>query len=228
MSDTPSVRVTGLSKSYPSRGGVTTVLRDLSFALGRGEALAIRGRSGSGKSTLLNLLAGIDAPDAGHIEIAGQDITQLSDTARTAYRRRQVGFIYQAFFLVPVISNFDNLRLVLELNDCPKADVEDRIGQALEAVGLADRSRDFPDQLSGGEQQRIAVARALIHKPTLVLADEPTGNLDSDNAERVMHLLMSLVKESNSTLIMATHSRATAAYCDVTREISDGKINTSA
>ncbi|HKJ21180.1 MAG TPA: ABC transporter ATP-binding protein, partial [Woeseiaceae bacterium] len=160
----------------------------------RGETVALRGRSGSGKSTLLNLIGGIDAPDAGTVTVDGIELTGLSEHDRTLFRRERIGFVYQAFNLVPTLSVADNVRLVLELNKVPQAEASTRIEELLDAVGLADRASSYPDVLSGGEQQRVAIARALCHEPALLLADEPTGNLDDATAEGVLALLDKLVR----------------------------------
>lgn len=190
----------------------------------RGESVALRGRSGSGKSTLLNLISGIDTPDSGSVDIGGEDVTRMSETRRTLYRRRHIGFVYQAFNLVPTLSVADNIRLVLELNGIDAHESAKRIDSLLEAVGLADRAGGYPDVLSGGEQQRVAIARALAHRPELVLADEPTGNLDDETAERVLALLDSLVRQQGGTMLIATHSAAVAAFSDRTVELHSGRL----
>jgi len=200
------------------------VLNDVSADFFAGESIAIRGRSGSGKSTLLNLISGIDAPDGGQIEVAGRDITALSERDRTLFRRQHIGFVYQAFNLVPTLTVADNLRLVLELNRVPARESSQRIVDLLRAVDLADRAQSFPDILSGGEQQRVAIARALCHRPALLLADEPTGNLDDKTAQGVLALLDRLVRQSGRMMIVATHSASVAACCDQVMELHDGKL----
>ena len=200
------------------------VLDNVSADIRRGETVALRGRSGSGKSTLLNLIGAIDAPDAGHVHVSGVELTALSERDRTLFRREQIGFVYQAFNLVPTLSVADNIRLVLELNQLSRADADARIEELLVAVGLADRAASVPDVLSGGEQQRVAIARALSHRPTVLLADEPTGNLDDSSAETVLNLLAELVRESGGTMLVATHSNRVAASCDRVVELHDGHL----
>ena len=200
------------------------VLQGLSAEFAAGTSVALRGRSGSGKSTLLNLISGIDAPDNGTIEIDGQVLTAMSERDRTLFRRRHIGFVYQAFNLVPTLTVSDNVRLVLELNEIGKDDASRRIDELLSAVELGDRRDSYPDVLSGGEQQRVAIARALAHKPKIVLADEPTGNLDDRTAAIVLKLLDRLVRQEGGTMIIATHSAAVAQSCDRIIELHDGKL----
>ncbi|MEX2123220.1 MAG: ABC transporter ATP-binding protein [Woeseia sp.] len=200
------------------------MLRSVNADFSRGETVALRGRSGSGKSTLLNLISGIDAPDEGEVSIAGSPITAMSERDRTLFRRRNIGFVYQAFNLVPTLTAADNVRLVLELNAIGEPDATKRVTELLEAVGLGDRLHSYPDVLSGGEQQRVAIARALAHKPSLLLADEPTGNLDDVTAQKVLSLLDGLVRTEGGTMIVATHSAAVAAFCDRVLELRDGTL----
>lgn len=225
MQDDVHVRIRNLSRSFTEGGRVHEVLSDLSLDIVKGETIALRGRSGSGKSTLLNLVSGIDSPDSGEVVVGGIHLTALSETRRTLFRRAHIGFVYQAFNLVPTLTVADNIRLVLELNGVAKKDAEDRIRYLLDAVTLADRADSYPDVLSGGEQQRVAIARALCHHPSLLLADEPTGNLDDDSAERILALLTELVRNANGTMLIATHSAAVAAYCDRTLELQHGRLS---
>ena len=218
------VRISNLSRAFWEGEQRHSVLHNLNVEFARGETVAIRGRSGSGKSTLLNLISGIDAPDAGEVEVAGLNITTMSERDRTLFRREHIGFVYQAFNLVPTLTVSDNIRLVLGLNKVPEAESTDRIAFLLDAVELADRATSFPDVLSGGEQQRVAIARALAHKPSLLLADEPTGNLDDKTAAGVLQLLDQLVRHSGGTMIIATHSAAIAARCDRILELHDGVL----
>jgi len=218
------VRIRNLSRSFQEGGRKHSVLLDLSVDFARGESVALRGRSGSGKSTLLNLISGIDAPDAGEVEVAGLNITAMSERDRTLFRREHIGFVYQAFNLVPTLTVSDNIRLVLELNNVAAAESAERIAYLLDAVELADRASSYPDVLSGGEQQRVAIARALAHNPALLLADEPTGNLDDKTAERVLQLLERLVRQNGSTMIIATHSAAVASRCDRVLELHAGVL----
>jgi putative ABC transport system ATP-binding protein len=224
-SDDFQVRISNVSRSFQEGDQTHSVLRDLNVDFVRGETVALRGRSGSGKSTLLNLISGIDAPDAGEVEVAGLNITTMSERDRTLFRREHIGFVYQAFNLVPTLTVSDNIRLVLELNKIPEPESGDRIAYLLEAVELADRASSYPDVLSGGEQQRVAIARAVAHNPSLLLADEPTGNLDDKTAAGVLQLLDELVRQNGGTMIIATHSAAVASRCDRVLELHDGVLS---
>jgi putative ABC transport system ATP-binding protein len=214
----------GLSRSFAEGDRRQVVLDDVSAEFRRGETVALRGRSGSGKSTLLNLISGIDQPDAGEVIVAGVNLTGLGEHARTLFRRKHIGFVYQSFNLVPTLNVADNIRLVLELNKVPAEEATNRIATLLESVQLADRAASYPDVLSGGEQQRVAIARALSHRPSVLLADEPTGNLDESTADVVIELLEKLVRDTGGTMIMATHSTSLAATCDRTFELHNGKL----
>jgi putative ABC transport system ATP-binding protein len=198
-----------LSKSYGGR----TVLASLSHRFAAGEFVAVMGESGVGKSTLLNLIAGLDAPDSGQVVVDGVPMSALDDDAATTLRRSRMGFIFQAFHVLPHLTLEQNVALPLLLNG--SADTG-RARAMLDAVGLAGRGADFPRQLSGGELQRVAIARALVHRPALLLADEPTGNLDPETAEGILHLLRSEIRQSGAGAIMVTHSHAAAAMADRT------------
>jgi putative ABC transport system ATP-binding protein len=211
-----------LCRSYVEGERRHGVLDGVTMDFRRGESVAIRGRSGSGKSTLLNLIGGIDVPDEGRITVSGVNIGALSERDRTLFRRKNIGFVYQAFNLVPTLTVADNVRLVLELNGVRGEIATRRIVELLDAVGLADRRDSYPDILSGGEQQRVAIARALCHEPAVILADEPTGNLDEANAEVVLELLDRLVHRRGGTLLMATHSTHVASFCDRVVQLHDG------
>jgi putative ABC transport system ATP-binding protein len=189
-----------------------------------GECVAILGPSGSGKSTLLNLVCGIDLPDEGAVLVSGTDLTALAERERTLFRRHHVGFVFQFYNLLPTLTVLENLLLPVELKGTVGPDEEARARDLLRRVGLADRTGAFPDRLSGGEQQRIAVARALVHRPDLVLADEPTGNLDEDTGARVADLLDTLVRSDGRTLVVVTHSRELAARMDRVLRMSHGKL----
>ena len=228
MTGNTEISLRHLSKSFSEGRRQHRVLDDVSADFLRGETIAVRGRSGSGKSTLLNLVGGIDTPDAGRVVVAGVDLTGLSERDRTLFRREHIGFVYQAFNLVPTLDVADNIRLVLELNGVPPRESQDRIEELLEAVGLADRADSYPDVLSGGEQQRVAIARALCHEPAVVIADEPTGNLDDSTADVVLALLDRLVRDRGGTMLIATHSARVAAVCDREIEIHGGKLATPA
>jgi putative ABC transport system ATP-binding protein len=192
----------------------------VSLRLERGDYVAIVGESGVGKSTLLNLIAGLDVPDSGTIRLEDVELQALADRERTLLRRRRMGFVFQAFHLLPHLRVAENVALPLALNAHADADAEWRVQDVLAAVGLADRATSWPRELSGGEQQRVAVARALVHRPALVLADEPTGNLDADSAAAVLELLRSQVKRDGATGILVTHSAAAAATTDRVYELT--------
>jgi len=198
------------------------VLRGTSVAVKRGEFIAILGKSGSGKSTLLNLVSGIDRPDRGTIQINGQTLTNLDENQRTVFRRRNIGFIFQFFNLINTLTVSENVSLPLELVGIPLEEAKVRTTQILTEVELADRLETFPDRLSGGEQQRVAIARALVHDPLLVLADEPTGNLDEETGTQVLALLDKLTRQSGKNLIMVTHSKENAIYADRIFELQAG------
>jgi putative ABC transport system ATP-binding protein len=202
-----------LTKSY---SGVRArhVLRGVSLEIARGELVAIMGESGSGKSTLLNLIAGLDLPDSGRIIFEGKDLSTLDDTARTLLRRDSIGFVFQAFHLLPHLTVARNVRLPLDLAGVPRSQAESRTAALLDAVGIGALARDYPRTLSGGESQRAAIARALVHEPALVLADEPTGNLDAESAAHVLALLRDQVKGRNAACVLVTHSNAAARVAD--------------
>jgi putative ABC transport system ATP-binding protein len=224
MTPNTHVRLTNLTRSFHEGEQLHAVLQSLDATFVRGEKVALRGRSGSGKSTLLNLISGIDVPDAGEVEIDGQLITAMSERDRTLFRRKNIGFVYQAFNLVPTLTVADNVRLVLELNAIKGDTAAERISTLLDQVGLIDRADSYPDLLSGGEQQRVAIARAVAHGPSLVLADEPTGNLDDRTADEVLQMLDDMVSDAGGTMIVATHSARVAKTCDRVLELQDGRI----
>lgn len=218
------VRISGLHRSFTEGEQRHVVLNGLTADFVKGSSVAIRGRSGSGKSTLLNIISGIDAPDSGEIEVAGLSLTAMSERDRTLFRRKHIGFVYQAFNLVATLTVADNVRLVLELNGVAEPQASERVGQLLAAVALQDRADSYPDVLSGGEQQRVAIARALAHRPSLLLADEPTGNLDGRTAGEVLELLDKLVRQSGGTMLVATHSARVASFCDRVVDLRDGRL----
>ncbi len=209
----PVLSIRDLAKSYAGAGG-RPVLRGVSLDVAPGEYVAVMGESGVGKSTLLNLVAGLDTPDAGRIELDGADLAALDDNARTLLRRRAMGFVFQAFHLLPQLTVAQNVALPLALNGVAREEAGARVQRLLQAVGLAERGASRPRELSGGEQQRVAVARALVHGPRLLLADEPTGNLDSASAAEVLRLLREQVSGGAGAGILVTHSAAAAATTD--------------
>ena len=206
-----------LTKSVP---GGRLLFRDLSLRVAPGELVAIVGESGSGKSTLLNMAAGLEPFDAGRILIGGEDLAQLNEQGLTDLRRRRIGFVFQAFHILPYLTLRRNVALPLALASGEKRDIDARADTMLELVGLGGRGGDYARDLSGGELQRIAIARALIHKPALILADEPTGNLDSDTAARILKLFADSARNSGSACLLVTHSAAAAAIADRTLELT--------
>ncbi len=207
------IELQALSKTYPEGRIDRTVLRDITATVNRGEVIVLLGRSGSGKSTLLNLLCGIDLPSSGHVFINNINITGLSEHERTLFRRKHIGFIFQFFNLIPTLTVEENLMLPLELNGLTGKEEEKKAFEILEQTGLSDRRKSYPDRLSGGEQQRVAIARALSHDPMLILADEPTGNLDFETGQQILSILNDLTGKSGKTMIMATHSKEMVCSC---------------
>jgi putative ABC transport system ATP-binding protein len=221
---TAFLRFHDLTKSYYEGDLRRIVLQNAHAEFQSGEITAILGKSGSGKSTLLNLISGIDAPDSGQIWVDGQDLTTLSERDRTLFRRAQIGFVFQFFNLIPTLTVGENISLPLELNRMPRPQIYKKAREMLEAVGLLDRWETFPEKLSGGEQQRVALARALVHDPLLILADEPTGNLDEETGVQMMELLAHLTHEQNGTLLIVTHSPEAASHADRVLRLSHGQL----
>ena len=224
MEATTFIDIRGLTKSYPEGGQTQHVLRQASLSSPKGEFLAMLGASGSGKSTLLNLLSGIDGADAGTIAIGGQDLTAMNEAGRTLFRRKHIGFVFQFFNLLPTLTVIENISLPVELTGAPVTEARKKAMALLEMVNLADRAETFPDRLSGGQQQRVAIARALVHDPMLVLADEPTGNLDEETGTNIMDLLVRLTREAGKNLIMATHNLENARRADRILQLREGKL----
>lgn len=221
----PLVELDTLTKTYREGDRDRTVLRDVSLRLDRGAFSVLMGRSGAGKSTLLNLISGIDLPTSGHVRIGGTDLTEKSETERTKFRRANIGFVFQSFNLISTLTVGENVRLPLELaGETPRTD-RDRAEAMLDRVGLADRAEDFPDRLSGGEQQRVGVARAMAHGPLLVLADEPTGNLDYETGQTVLTLLGDLVRDTGTTLLVATHDPEALPRADRVLHLHGGTLH---
>lgn len=221
---TPLIVVDKVSKSFTEGGQTRTVLRTVSTTFMAGEFVVLLGKSGSGKSTLLNLLGGIDLPSEGTITIAGSNLTRQDEQARTLFRRKQIGFIFQFYNLLPTLTVLENVLLPIELNHRLTAADRRHALDLLDAVGLADRQATYPDRLSGGEQQRIAIARALVHDPLLILADEPTGNLDADTGQTVLQLLDRLTRRAGKNLVMATHSAEVMGLADRVFMIEEGRL----
>ena len=225
LPDAPEISVHQLARTYRVGGADVFALRGVDLSIARGEFLGVVGVSGSGKSTLLHLMGGLDAPTSGSVEVAGQSLVEMSRRQRAAYRRDVVGFIFQSFFLVPSLSAIGNLKLALTLQGVYGAQRETLAREALERVGLADRAEHRPGQLSVGQQQRVAVARALAHQPRVLLADEPTANLDRATAVQLMELLQRIRQELGTTIVMVTHDEALAGrFCSRTITMSDGLL----
>jgi putative ABC transport system ATP-binding protein len=220
----PVLELRGVTKSYREGGREHRVLDGADALVAAGEIAVLVGRSGSGKSTLLNVISGIDRPDAGEVLIAGTPLHQLDERERTLFRRRHVGFVFQFFNLIPTLTVLENLLLPLELEGRADAAGRRRARDLLAEVGLADRADSFPDRLSGGEQQRVAVARALVHEPALVLADEPTGNLDLETGRTVLRLLDELTRRAGRTMLMVTHAREVVGVADRLLTLREGRI----
>ena len=220
----PAVELLHVSKTYREGDSERAVLSDVSVAIESGEIAVLVGRSGSGKSTLLNLIAGIDRPTSGRVVVDGTDLTALDEDARTRFRRRRIGFVFQFFNLIPLLTVEENLLLPLELNGMAGAAGVARARGLLERVGLGGRGASLPERLSGGEQQRVAIARALVHEPALILADEPTGTLDAETAAAELALLDGLAREAGTTVVMVTHSREVVGVADRIFAVQRGRL----
>ena len=221
----PIVEVKNVSKSYRRGDRVVPVLEEINLEVGEGEFLALMGPSGSGKSTLLNLIAGLDQVDGGTITVGGVDITSLSESDLAAWRSAHVGFIFQFYNLIPVLTAFENVELPLLLTGLPRKERKEHVELALRVVNLEPRMDHRPSQLSGGEQQRVAIARAIVTDPTLLVADEPTGDLDRVSAEEVLDLMERLNRESGKTILMVTHDPRAAKRARLTRNLEKGFLN---
>jgi len=207
----PLVEISGLTKEYQKGDQKIVPLKDVTLAIDKGDFVSLMGASGSGKSTLLNLIAGIDQPTAGTIEVAGTDITKLSRTQRAHWRASHVGYIFQLYNLIPVLTAYENIEMPLLLLPLSRSERQKRVEIALQAVGLADRADHYPRQLSGGQEQRVGIARAIVSDPAIVVADEPTGDLDAEMSEQILQLLQQLNAELGTTLLMVTHDPKSAA-----------------
>jgi putative ABC transport system ATP-binding protein len=224
MASTPIVEIRHLFKSYRRGGQIVPVLHDLNFVIAEGEFLALMGPSGSGKSTLLNLIAGIDKPDSGELRIGGEDISRLSESELADWRAANIGFIFQFYNLMPVLTAFENVELPLLLTGLSRRERRERVQLALEMVSLVDRMAHYPSELSGGQQQRVAVARAIITDPLLLVADEPTGDLDRVSATEILGLLERLNREMGKTIVMVTHDQRASARANVIKHLDKGEL----
>jgi putative ABC transport system ATP-binding protein len=220
----PLVIVENLSRTYSSGGGEVHALRNVSFAIPGGSLVALVGRSGSGKTTLLNCLGGLDVPTSGRIEVAGKEVTAMNENERTALRRDDVAFVFQTFGLVPLLSAAENVGLPLRMRRTAPTEREARVAHLLGLVGLSAHAAQRPSELSGGQQQRVAIARALANSPRLLIADEPTGQLDADTGASIMALLQSIVRSEGMTAIISTHDLSVQALADQTLRLADGVL----
>jgi putative ABC transport system ATP-binding protein len=220
----PIIELRDVARRYGRGESAATALHPISCSIERGEWVALLGPSGSGKSTLLNLIGGIDTADEGAVIVDGENLTQLSPHALAAFRRRRLSFIFQAFHLLPSLTVFDNVAVPLTLDHRLDAAGKAKIRDALDRLGVGALANRYPDQLSGGQQQRVAIARAIVHEPAVLLADEPTGNLDRANGLATLDLLQSLNRERGMTIVMATHSADAAARCGRALELEDGRL----
>ncbi|MEU8103591.1 ABC transporter ATP-binding protein [Nonomuraea muscovyensis] len=225
MSSEPLVVVEGLRKVYRSGPKEVVALREVTFEAYPGELVAVRGRSGSGKTTLLNQIGGLDRPDAGRVVVAGQEVTALAEDALVALRRDVVGFVFQSFGLIPVLSAAENVGVPMRLTRTPSGAREERVRMLLALVGLEQHANQRPYELSGGQRQRVAIARALANRPRLLVADEPTGQLDSQTGRQIMQLLRALVRSEGVTALVATHDPGLMTLADRVLEISDGVLH---
>jgi putative ABC transport system ATP-binding protein len=220
----PIVQVRGVSKSYRRDSMAIPVLQNISLDVPEGEFLGLMGPSGSGKTTLLNLIAGIDRPDTGEVTVAGTDVAKLSESELARWRARHIGFVFQFYNLIPVLTAYENVELPLLLHPLSKAERRKHVETALTLVGLQDRMKHSPRQLSGGQEQRVAIARALATDPTILVADEPTGDLDRKSAEEVLTLLDRLNKEFKKTVVMVTHDPHAAERAHIVRHLDKGEL----
>ncbi|MBY8864206.1 MULTISPECIES: ABC transporter ATP-binding protein [Streptomyces] len=218
------VRVENVHKSYGQGAGAVHALRGVSFEVPRGELVALKGRSGSGKTTLLNIVGGLDEPDQGRVEVDGDDLSALGEDGLLALRRDRVGFVFQSFGLIPILTAAENVGVPLRMRRADPREREERVELLLSLVGLADHARQRPGELSGGQQQRVAIARALANDPPLLIADEPTGQLDAETGRAVMELLRAVVHSRRVTALVATHDQTLLGLADRVLELRDGEI----
>ncbi len=224
MPDDNIISVEGVSRDFEVGAETIRAVRDVSFTVGRGDFMAIIGRSGSGKTTLLNLIAGLDRPTSGRVVIDGEDVSAMTETQLTELRRHKLGFVFQSFGLLPLLSAYENVEIALRIAGAGIRERGRRANEVLELVGLAKRARHRPYELSGGEQQRVAIARALANKPAIILADEPTGELDSSTAASIFRLLLQIVASENVTIVTTTHDRMVMDRAQHVIELSDGML----
>ena len=218
------ITLDSVRKTYDDDSTSTPVLNNISLSVAKGEQIAVLGHSGCGKSTLLNLISGIDYVDSGTITVGGVELTGLSEKDRTLFRRKHIGFVYQSFNLIQTLTAVENIQLPLQLNNFSTTEIKDKTNEILERVGLENRAHAFPDQLSGGEQQRVAIARAMVHSPSLVLADEHTGNLDADTGREMIQLFSELAESRKQTVLMVTHSLTIAKTASRLVHFSNGNL----
>jgi putative ABC transport system ATP-binding protein len=220
----PIVQIRGVSKSYRRDSNKVPVLNNITLDVPEGEFVGLMGPSGSGKTTLLNLIAGIDRPDAGSVSVAGTDVAQLSESQLAKWRATHIGFVFQFYNLIPVLTAYENVELPLLLAPLSKKQRREHVETALALVGLSDRVKHYPRQLSGGQEQRVAIARAIATDPTILVADEPTGDLDRKSAEEILTLLERLNKEFKKTIVMVTHDPHAAERAHVVRHLDKGEL----
>jgi putative ABC transport system ATP-binding protein len=218
------VTVDGVTRTFGREPAATRALRGVSLTVPAGRLVVLRGRSGSGKTTLLNIVGGLDRPDSGRVQVAGRDVTAMSERERMALRRTSVGFIFQSFGLIPILSAAENVGVPLRITGTPPAEREERVRLMLDIVGLGGHAKQRPGELSGGQQQRVAIARALAGRPELLLADEPTGQLDSETAKQIMRLLRVVVQSEGVTALVATHDPNLIDIADSMLILEDGQI----
>lgn len=224
MKNSPILTLSNLTKSFPSGSQTLTVLKNVTFSIETSTSCAIIGPSGSGKTTLLGLCAGLDKPTSGSVHLKHQSISSMKESELTKIRNQQIGFVFQSFQLISTLTALENVMVPVELRGIPYKSAEKKANDLLQKVGLADRTHHYPTQLSGGEQQRVGLARAFIHQPDILFADEPTGNLDSETGEQIEDLLFELNRDQGTTLVIVTHDHKLAEKCDRIIELSKGEI----
>ncbi|HEY1918165.1 MAG TPA: ABC transporter ATP-binding protein [Streptosporangiaceae bacterium] len=220
----PMVVASGLVRTYGTGSAATQALRGVELTVAKGQLVAVRGRSGSGKTTLLNIIGGLDSPDQGQVQVDGRDVTAMNERERMELRRSTVAFVFQSFGLIPILSAAENVGVPLRISGMDPRQREERVHLMLDIVGLAEHARQRPGEMSGGQQQRVAIARALAGSPSLLIADEPTGQLDSETAKQIMRLLRTVVRSEGVTALVATHDPTLLSLADAVLLLEDGKI----